>query len=65
MARVRASLRSLPFVEPDSVHPSLSSRQVMFTLKTGQIFDFAATREALGKAGYDKMVVVSEPKTSQ
>lgn len=61
-ARVRAALRSLPFIEPDSVRPSLASRQVMFTVKKGQKFDLRATREALGKAGYDKVEVVSEPK---
>jgi hypothetical protein len=61
-ARVRAAVKALPFVEPDSVRPSLSSRKVLFRLKKDQPFDLPAVRKALGDAGYDKVEVVTDPK---
>ena len=57
-------MRSLPFVEPESVRASLASQQVLFSIKNGQSFDLQALRQELGKAGYDKVEVVSEPKAS-
>ena len=55
-------MRSLPFVEPDSVRPSLASRRVVFRTKNGQPFDLTAARNALRDAGYDEVELVSEPK---
>ena len=55
-------MRSLPFVEADSVRPSLASRKVLFRTKKDQTFDLTAARKALNDAGYDKVEVVAEPK---
>lgn len=55
-------MRSLSFVEPDSVRPSLASRKVLFQVKKGHAFDLLATRKALANSGYDKVEVVTEPK---
>ena len=54
-------MRSLPFVEPDSVRPSLTARKVLFRIKTDHAFDLPATRKALGDAGYDQIEVVKKP----
>ena len=55
-------MKTLPFVEPDSVRSSLSSRKVLFRTKKNQSFDLPATKKALADAGYDKAEVVTEPK---
>jgi hypothetical protein len=55
-------VRSLPFVEPDSVRASLSSRRVLFQLKKDHTFDLEAAQKALRDAGYAKVEVVKEPK---
>ena len=55
-------MRSLPFVEPDSVRPSLASRRVAFRTKKDQSFDLTAARKVLHDAGYDEVELVSEPK---
>ena len=61
-ARVRAAVRSLPFVESDSVRTSLASRRALFRTKKDHTFDLTATTKALRDAGYDKVEVVAEPK---
>lgn len=55
-------MRSLPFVEPDSVRASLESRRVLFRTKKDHAFDLKALTKALKDAGYDKVEMVSEPE---
>ena len=54
-------MRSLPFVEPDSIRASLKSHRVLFRTKKDHAFDLPAVTKALRDAGYDKVEVVSEP----
>lgn len=60
-ARVRAAVKTLPFVESDSIRTSLAARKVLFRTKKDQPFDLPAARKALADAGYDKAEVVTEP----
>lgn len=54
-------MKTLPFVEPDSVRPSLAARKVLFRLKKDHTFDLPAAQKALAAAGYDEVEVVTEP----
>ena len=54
-------MRSLPFIEPDSVRPSLASRRVLFRTKQDHASDLTAVTKALQDAGYDKVELVSKP----
>ena len=55
-------MRSLPFVEADSVRAYLKSRRVVFRTKKDHTFDLTAATKALQDAGYNEVEVVSEPK---
>jgi hypothetical protein len=50
---VRDALATLPWVEPDSIQPDRSKRQVKFTVKDKAKFDFDAVKAALADKGYD------------
>jgi hypothetical protein len=54
-------VKTLPFVEPDSIRTSLAARKVLFRTKKDQPFDLPAAKKALADAGYDKVEVVTEP----
>jgi hypothetical protein len=54
-------VRSLPFVEPESVRTSLSARRALFRVKPGEAFDPEATRKALADSGYAEVEVVTVP----
>lgn len=53
-------MKTLPFVELDSVRPSLAARKVLFRLKKDHAFDLPAARKALSDAGYNEVEVVTE-----
>lgn len=55
-------MRSLPFIEADSVRASLKSRQVIFRTKKDHAFDLKTATKALQDAGYPGVELVSEPK---
>ncbi len=55
-------MRTLPFVDADSVRPSLAKRQVTFRAKPNTAFDLAATKKALRDAGYDDIQLAEKPK---
>lgn len=54
-------MKTLPFVEPDSIRTSLAARKVLFRTKKDHAFDLPAARKALADAGYAKVEVVTEP----
>ena len=55
-------MRTLPFVDADTIRPSLAKRQVMFRTKPDTPFDLVATKKALLDAGYDNIQLVEKPK---
>ena len=54
-------MKSLPFVDVESVRPSLAKRQVTFRAKPDTPFDLEATKKALRDAGYDDIQLVGKP----
>jgi len=55
-------MQSLPFVDSDTVRPSLTNRQVTFRAKKDAKFDLDATKKALSAKGYDDVTVVASAK---
>lgn len=52
-------MQSLPFVDADTVRPSLADRQVTFRAKKDTSFDLEATKTALREKGYDDVKLVT------
>jgi hypothetical protein len=58
---VTAALRSLPWVEPNSIKADVKIRQVKFTVSDKSSFDLEAAREAIKKKGYDDVSLLVGP----
>ena len=63
-AKVTTALKSLPWVEPDTIKTNVSIRQVRFTVKDSKQFDLAAAQEAIKQKGYDNVSLLKGPTDS-
>jgi hypothetical protein len=58
---VRAALKTLPWVEHDSITTNVPSRTVTFNVKNKSQFDLEKLKEALKQQNYDPIELISGP----
>jgi hypothetical protein len=58
---VQAALRTLPWVEPDSIRVDVPAREVKFTVKDKQDFNLQAVKDALAKEDFNEVTLKSGP----
>ena len=58
---MQAALKTLPWVEPDSIQADVPAREVKFTVKDKQEFDLQAVKDALAKENFHAVTLKSGP----
>jgi hypothetical protein len=59
---VQAALKTLPWVEPDSISADVPSRKVTFNVTDASQFDFEQVKEALKQEAFDDAELIRAPE---
>ena len=58
---MQAALKTLPWVEKDTINVNVSAREVKFGVTEKSKFDAQAVKDALAKEGFEKVKLKSGP----
>ena len=58
---MQAALKSLPWVDPDSIRVDVPAREVKFTVKDKQEFNLQAVKDALAKENFNAVTLKAGP----
>jgi hypothetical protein len=58
---VQAALKTLPWVEPDTIRVDVPAREVKFTVKDKQEFSLQAVKDALARENFNDVTLKSGP----